>query len=111
QDVFSQYDGIYQICLMFAKNLKEIDQIMKTLSDSNERCRYLYFWTNDQIKMLDSNHKVQGNAIYSIATALFYRIIAKIYVHLNIIMILTRTYRKNGNNYMIILEIKMIYQD
>ncbi|GAB69590.1 hypothetical protein PCYB_003390 [Plasmodium cynomolgi strain B] len=74
QVVFSKYDvGIYKICVKFAKNLKELDELMEEVNDSNERCRYLNFWTNDQIrKKLDSIRNVESRAMYYIGTAFYY---------------------------------------
>ncbi|GAB69580.1 CYIR protein, partial [Plasmodium cynomolgi strain B] len=64
---FSKYDGIYQLCGRFARNLKEISTILNDTKDNIERCRYLNFWTNDQIrKMLYSQHNVQPDAMNSI---------------------------------------------
>ncbi|KNA02398.1 hypothetical protein PVNG_01552 [Plasmodium vivax North Korean] len=69
---FSLYNGIYDLCGRFAKNLKELSIIMNAENDSNERCRYLNFWTNDQIrKKMISNTNVKDSEINSIVRGFF----------------------------------------
>ncbi|CAG9482206.1 unnamed protein product [Plasmodium vivax] len=69
---FSNYHGMYELCVRFAKNLHELDKIMESEKDSKERCRYLNFWTNDQIrKKFDSYHDVKPREINSIVSGFF----------------------------------------
>ncbi|SBS93483.1 PIR Superfamily Protein [Plasmodium ovale curtisi] len=44
------YNGILQVCYMFAKNLINLHQILGEEIDNSERCRYFNFWITNYIK-------------------------------------------------------------
>ncbi|EDL42763.1 variable surface protein Vir22, putative [Plasmodium vivax] len=49
---------IYNLCNMYAKNLKQLSTIMEEEKDSKQHCRYLTFWLNDNISNIFKTHQV-----------------------------------------------------
>ncbi|SBS93346.1 PIR Superfamily Protein [Plasmodium ovale wallikeri] len=55
----SQYNGNYDLCCRFAKNLIKLSTILHERNNSNERCRYFNFWINYSIrKIINTYDKV-----------------------------------------------------
>ncbi|CAI7724029.1 PIR protein [Plasmodium vivax] len=49
---------IYNLCNMYAKNLKQLSTIMEEEKDSKQHCRYLTFWLNDNISNIFKTHQI-----------------------------------------------------
>ncbi|SBT58565.1 PIR Superfamily Protein [Plasmodium ovale wallikeri] len=47
---YSEYEGIYDICRMFERNLRNLDNILNKESDTIDRCRYFNFWIHDELR-------------------------------------------------------------
>nr|CAB96711.1 vir24 [Plasmodium vivax] len=58
QKFFPLNQEIYQLCRMFARNLKEMSTILNDVNDNIDRCRYINFWKNYQIK---KNHNTPND--------------------------------------------------
>ncbi|KMZ76809.1 hypothetical protein PVIIG_05833 [Plasmodium vivax India VII] len=54
----SNNQGIYQLCRIFARNLKEISKILNETTNNIDRCRYFNFWKNEQI---NKNHNTPND--------------------------------------------------
>ncbi|SBT59560.1 PIR Superfamily Protein [Plasmodium ovale wallikeri] len=54
---FPEYNGFYELCGMFARNLKNVSKIMEYERNDNERCRYFYFWIHNELRKKLSNYK------------------------------------------------------
>ncbi|SBT73187.1 PIR protein [Plasmodium ovale] len=71
----AQYKGIYDLCCLFEKNLKNLSERIKNENNNTESCRYFYFWLNDEIrKKLKTRHPNTTNdtslllAFYSVGS-------------------------------------------
>ncbi|SBT84160.1 PIR protein [Plasmodium ovale] len=74
----NRYEGINELCYIFAKNLITLPEILKNEPDYKERCRYITFWIHDQIRKkysIQVNSKDEGNNIIR----KFYVVLNKIY--------------------------------
>ncbi|SBT84335.1 PIR protein [Plasmodium ovale] len=46
----SRYNGIRELCSMFARNLIKLNEILKDEDDKNDRCKYFTFWIHDYLR-------------------------------------------------------------
>ncbi|SBT71966.1 PIR protein, partial [Plasmodium ovale] len=74
------YEGIYDLCCLLEKNLKNLSARIKN-ENNTERCRYFYFWLNDEIrKKLKTRHPNTTNdtslllAFYSVGSKINYEL-------------------------------------
>ncbi|SBT55544.1 PIR Superfamily Protein [Plasmodium ovale wallikeri] len=51
----SRYNGIRELCSMFARNLIKLNEILKDEDDKNDRCSYFTFWIHDYLRKKFSN--------------------------------------------------------
>ncbi|SBS94796.1 PIR Superfamily Protein [Plasmodium ovale curtisi] len=52
----SYYEGFNKLCYIFAKNLIKLSEILGDVTDNDERCRYLNFWINDNVRKKLNTH-------------------------------------------------------
>ncbi|SBS93501.1 PIR Superfamily Protein [Plasmodium ovale curtisi] len=64
----SQYNGTYDMCCRFAKNLITLPAILCDEGNSNERCRYFNFWINYSISKIISTYDTDTYDINQILT-------------------------------------------
>ncbi|SBT54796.1 PIR Superfamily Protein [Plasmodium ovale wallikeri] len=58
KDLESTYNGISELCSMFARNLIKLDEILSDEDDKDECCRFFRLWIHDRIR---KNVSTQGN--------------------------------------------------
>ncbi|SCA83482.1 Plasmodium vivax Vir protein, putative [Plasmodium vivax] len=63
---FNGYEDLYELCKMFEKNLSELPIILREETDNNEKCRYLIFWLNDQMRKMFNSYNILPNIKNSI---------------------------------------------
>ncbi|SBS93265.1 PIR Superfamily Protein [Plasmodium ovale curtisi] len=62
-----KYSGINELCCEMERNLKKLSTILKTVTDKNERCKYLNFWFYYQIwkRFISHREKIYTTSIIS----------------------------------------------
>ncbi|SBT72867.1 Plasmodium vivax Vir protein, putative [Plasmodium ovale] len=47
---YSEYVGVYDLCRIFERNLRNLDKILEEVRDSNDLCTYFNFWIHDELR-------------------------------------------------------------